>query len=171
MVLRTPKKPPPYEAMTIKERLAEASSEPLSSPQSTFGITALVAPTTTETNVKYWSFGATELLGITETITLDIDAYKLPESVRCSCLATGLTCTAEKSKPHYLMEWMPGSVLATREGSEGGDAEVEKEGRPRIYKGWCKNSERIDISETERLCCIEGLEEHVAEVQERKKGF
>jgi hypothetical protein len=69
------------------------------------------------------------------------------------------------------MEWMPGSVLATREGSEGGDAEVEKEGRPRIYKGWCKNSERIDISETERLCCIEGLEEHVAEVQERKKGF
>jgi hypothetical protein len=109
-------------------------------------------------------------LGITETITFDIDADKLPESVRCSCLAAGLTCTAEKSKPHNLIEWMPGSVLDTGEGSEVGDAEVEKEKRPRIYKRWCKNNERIDISETERLRCIEGLEEHVAEAHERKKG-
>jgi hypothetical protein len=43
----TSEKPPPYDAMKIEERLAETSSEPLSSPQSTFGITALVAPTTT----------------------------------------------------------------------------------------------------------------------------
>jgi hypothetical protein len=77
----TPTKPPPYEAMIIEERLAEASLELLLSLQSTFGITALVAPTTTETNVKYWPFGAIKLLGITETITFDIDADKLPESV------------------------------------------------------------------------------------------
>jgi hypothetical protein len=115
---------------------------------------------------------------ITETVTFDIDADSFPEPIRCSCLATGRICTVKILHEHNVIEWKAGSVLATGEsivyiaGEEVGVV-VKKEGRPRIYKGWCKINERVDVSGTERLGCIKRVEEeheHVAEVESMKMG-
>jgi hypothetical protein len=133
-------------------------------PPPTFRITALVAPATSQQYRSDSSFSHADLLGIDETITFDVDCHKIPENIRCSCLASGNKCIAEYLEEHYVMEWAAGSIMENEEVEIGGViVRREKRGRPRIWEGWCKDGGMVYLGPTERMRCIEGYDEYLRE--------
>jgi hypothetical protein len=141
------------------------------SPSSTFRITALVAPTTSQQYRSDSNFSHADLLGIEERITFDVDCDKVPEQLRCSCLASGNECTAKHLEVHYVMEWAAGSIMENEEVEIGGEiVRREKRGRPKIWEGWCKNGGLVYLGPTERMRCIEGYYEYLRE-QMRADGI
>ncbi|KAF1935447.1 hypothetical protein EJ02DRAFT_306332, partial [Clathrospora elynae] len=118
-------------------------------PEATFRIKALVAPTTLELSSGLSKIQRNDLNHINETVTFDIVAMLLPQEMRCDCLQTGTTCTAQIANEHYVVEWKAGSVLAKKEIAAG--IWEKKRGTSCEYEGWCKSGVRKDISGTEIL--------------------
>jgi hypothetical protein len=131
-------------------------------PSPTFRITALVAPTTSEQYRSDSSFSHADLLFIRETITFDVDCDKIPEQIRCSCLASGNECTAKYQEEHWVVEWAAGSIMENEEVEIGGEIiRREKRGRPKIWEGWCKDGGMVYLGPTERIRCVEGYDEYL----------
>jgi hypothetical protein len=142
----------------------------LSWKKHTFRITALVAPATIQEYFSDSSFSHADLFGINETITFDVDCDIIPEAIRCSCLASGNECTANYLEEHYVIEWAAGSIMENEKVEIGGEIlRREKRGRPRIWKGWCKNGGMVYLGPTERMRCIEGYDKYLEE--EMKGGM
>ncbi|KAJ4991785.1 hypothetical protein SVAN01_02635 [Stagonosporopsis vannaccii] len=111
-----------------------------------FTLTALVAP------VSMTSFPishAYELHTLEERIFFHIDADKVPEEVRCSCLRSGRYCLQAE---HRLLDFGPDSPFWLGE-----------DGKPRFgslvhYKGAKKGGKSVIIGDCEeRICCVAGF--------------
>jgi hypothetical protein len=161
---------PPREALSLEELLQEAIEDRLPASEPSFRITALVAPVVTAPKVKHPSFAPADFPSITETADFDIGVEHIQEAMRCSCLHIGGICTAKTPELHYVVEWRTGSVFALEEVEDVDSSfvEIEKGGRPRLYEGWCKGGVKSDLSDTERLSCVEGWQEEVAREEKTK---
>ena len=107
-------------------------------------LTALVAPVSM---TRLPTFGADQILNLKEEATFHVEADKIPDEIRCSCLRGGRFCLLAE---HYVVEYGPDSPLWL--GKNG----LPQTGSLIRYIGKKKGGKWVIIAEFgERVCCTE----------------
>lgn len=117
-------------------------------------IQALLAPTSTSwLMTDFESFGPKHFSDL-DSATFIIKADRLPQAMRCSCLAESRKCERAVGDQHYVVEWKVGSKYHL-EPNENGEMVVGK-GLPIKYKGYRKGGDGAIMTLCDKLVCIEG---------------
>jgi hypothetical protein len=112
----------------------------------TLTLTALVAPISL---TSLPTFGAQDLHTLEESVCFHVDAVKIPQNMRCSCLKGGRFCLVAE---HWLLEFDTGSPFWL--GEDG----LPRAGSLIRYVGPKRGGKSVVVDESgERVCCVEGL--------------
>ena len=112
----------------------------------TLTLTALVAPISLTSPP---TFGPQDLHTLEESVCFHVEACKIPQNMRCSCLKGGRFCLVAE---HWLLEFDTGSPFWLGE-----------DGLPRVvslvrYVGAKRGGKSAVVDGCgERVCCVEGL--------------
>lgn len=109
-------------------------------------LTALVAPVSM---TSFPTFRADELHTLEESVCFHIEADKISQEIRCSCLQGGRFCLYAE---HWLLEFGHGSLFWL--GEDG----LPRAGSLIRYTGLKKGGKSVSIGDhEERICCVEGF--------------
>jgi hypothetical protein len=137
-----------YGASYGNPRKANTSIVTKPSSTDTLTLAALVAPISL---TSLPTFGPQDLYTLEESVCFHVDASKIPQNIRCSCLKDGHFCLIAE---HWLLEFETGSPFWL------GDDGWPRAGSLIRYAGPKRGGKSVVIDGFgEWVCCIEGLAE------------